>query len=203
MTPHEIYLDKSEAKKCLFCGAEFYRDKRCTWKHWDKAKFCSRTCAGQYGGAISTSKMPSKPDYFWAKVEKRGELECWDWTGSKDRHGYGMFPYKGKMQRASRYALELSGVVIPHGHYACHTCDNPSCVNPSHIYAGTPKDNSADKINRKRQPLGSMCTSAKLTEQQVLSIRSDGRRKEILAMEYGVSPGNIKLILSRKTWRHI
>jgi hypothetical protein len=142
-------------------------------------------------------------EYFWNRVEKRGATECWPWIGIRDHQGYGVFPYKAKMYRAPRFLLEVTGTIIPKGYYACHKCDNPSCVNPSHVYAGTPQENSNDKIQRKRQPMGSNCSASKLNEEQVIQIRIDSRRTEVIAEEYGVSCSNIGFIKSRKTWRHI
>lgn len=91
---------------------------------------------------------------FWAKVQKGPG--CWLWMGSlssKDPNkAYGTLHDKGKSLRASRIAWELAnGKPFPSERMACHTCDNPRCVNPEHIYPGTARDNALDAIHRGRQ----------------------------------------------------
>lgn len=79
---------------------------------------------------------------FWRKVKKT--RACWVWTGCK-RQGYGiMGDGKGGQVSTHRFSWELHFGPIPDGLIICHTCDNPSCVNPSHLYAGTQSDNMKD-----------------------------------------------------------
>lgn len=79
---------------------------------------------------------------FWNKVEKTDG--CWLWTASKNRQGYGYFRFDGKMMKAHRMAWLLVHGEIPEGMLVCHTCDNPSCVNPEHLWLGTNQDNQND-----------------------------------------------------------
>ena len=98
---------------------------------------------------------------------------------------------------------------IPKGLLICHTCDNPKCIHPDHLYLGTQKQNVKDITDRNRWPIrtGELSTVSKLTERDVLEIR----RKYIpwkyscqkLAHEFGVDMTNIWLIIKRKTWSHI
>ena len=85
---------------------------------------------------------------FWDKVDKSGD--CWMWTASVRGHGYGAFFYKGKVQRANRVSWELENGPIPSGMVIMHTCDNPLCVNPRHLSAGTQKENVQDSISKGR-----------------------------------------------------
>lgn len=89
-------------------------------------------------------------DRFWAKVDRRGEDECWLWLGAHDGR-YGQLWKDGRNQRAHRISWEIHhGVEFPDGMDACHTCDTPSCVNPAHIFPGTPSDNARDALAKGR-----------------------------------------------------
>lgn len=88
-------------------------------------------------------------EVFWTKVTKTES--CWIWNGGKNPKGYGRFYFKGKVRQAHRVAWELyRQKEIPPNKEACHTCDNPSCVNPLHIFIGTKSDNMQDAILKGR-----------------------------------------------------
>lgn len=84
---------------------------------------------------------------FWAKVDKRGPDECWNWLGAKARArgGYGQFGIRGYIARAHRVSWKLFHGDIPEGVLVLHKCGNPSCVNPDHLYLGNNSDNMMDK----------------------------------------------------------
>ena len=143
---------------------------------------------------------------------------CVLWTACKNRRGYGYFRVYGKLRIASRVAWELANGTIPDEMCVLHHCDNPSCVNPAHLFLGTKADNGADMVAKGRQARGdrhgsrlhpgsrqrgSLHVRAKLTEADVLAILGDKRSKRIVAKEYGVSHHSIHLIRHRKTWRHV
>lgn len=144
------FADKTNSKLCAHCGATFYRDKRNTYAHWGRAKFCSRNCAGAAIGAAKVTVRPSREDAF-AKWFSAGE-GCWEWQGATDRDGYGIFTYAGETHRAGRIALELDGRKPGSGEMACHHCDNPRCVRPDHLFVGSNQDNMQDMVRKGRNP---------------------------------------------------
>jgi len=145
------------------------------------------------------------PEDFWAKVEVGDKHECWPWRGSISNKGYGQLYIGGTMRTAQSVAIEMSGGVIPDGHFSCHHCDNPPCCNPSHLFTGTPAQNSADMIAKGRQKVyrGEDSHNAKLTEKKVIAIRADDRIYRVIAADYGVSRACIGLIKVRKNWKHV
>lgn len=145
---------------------------------------------------------------FRSKVQHRAHDECWPWLGSVS-DGYGVFWLEGRNRPASQCALALDGrpVDTAQGQIACHHCDNPICVNPTHLYVGTPLSNVRDMDSRGRRvsrvahprATGERNHRAKLTDRQVQDIRAryTGRRGEQteIAQEYGVTQALISLVV--------
>lgn len=88
------------------------------------------------------------PESFWARVDKN--RECWEWTGSRMPSGYGRIAFNGRQEYTHRLAYELTNGPIPDGMCVCHTCDNPPCCNPAHLWLGTMTDNIADRHAKGR-----------------------------------------------------
>lgn len=140
---------------------------------------------------------------FWSKVDIRGADECWPWLGWKNADGYGYFRIGSKKVKAHRVAFELTnGPLKNHG---LHTCDNPPCCNYGHLWDGTHQQNMRDRDTKGRlgERRGTANGNAKLTEEQVLAIRSDSRTSRALADEYGVNRKTIESIWHRKKWQHL
>lgn len=79
---------------------------------------------------------------------------CWNWTAYKNRQGYGTFRYKDKKWQANRFSYQIFVGNIPESMCVCHKCDNPSCVNPKHLFLGTKLDNKMDCVEKGRHAHG-------------------------------------------------
>ena len=143
---------------------------------------------------------------FWDKVNVTSPSGCWLWKGAKDCEGYGFIKRKDGVQlRAHRMSYEFYQGPIPDNYQICHHCDNPSCVNPNHLFAGTNSDNMRDCIRKNRKPpvRGTKNPMAKLTDNQVIDIRKDTRPSKAIAGEYQITPDYVNTIKRRGTWKHI
>jgi len=145
-------------------------------------------------------------DRFDCRVERIPGVDCWIWNGSTNKNGYGMV-YFNQQQRSTAHRVSYSLYVgpVPRGQYVLHKCDVHSCVNPDHLFAGTPLDNMRDMINKGRNvnPCGEKAPRAKLTEKQVLAILRDNRGNTVVAKDYGVCDVTICDIRKGRTWRHL
>lgn len=148
-------------------------------------------------------------DRFWSKVDQGDSEECWPWIGSKlkARGNYGQINIKYKILYAHRVAWEIENGPIPSGFLICHTCHNPPCCNPAHLYAGTYGDNGHDAAVRgligKWDRRGTKNPQSKLTENDVRNIRerlASGETKEQIAKSYNVNPPAIYQIERGKNW---
>jgi hypothetical protein len=151
---------------------------------------------------------------FWARVNKSGEDECWEWTGTCNSTGYGNVAWDGKIYTTHRIAAWLSGLVdtpsAPESSktptHVLHRCDNRKCCNPHHFFLGTFTDNMRDAYakGRKKQPNGQRHVNSKLTNAQAVEIRARYKNGELqvpLAKEYGVSQRAISLIVRGESYK--
>lgn len=97
---------------------------------------------------------PQDIQRFHSKVQAQASGDCWPYQGAKFFRGYGAFKVKGRMLKAHRVAYFLHYGVDPSNLLTLHTCDNPPCCNPAHLYLGTTQDNSRDAVLRNRMPKG-------------------------------------------------
>ena len=149
---------------------------------------------------ISQKWIKERFERFFNKTEN-----CWEWSGSLRGKGYGGFSLNNKTKIASRVSYELYKEPIPKGLLVCHTCNNPKCVNPDHLYLGTYSDNTQQAVQENRQYIakGEANGSSKLTEDQILLIRKDHRAQRAIAKDYGCSQLHISRIKRKLVWKHL
>mgnify|MGYP001563699001 CR=1 FL=1 len=141
--------------------------------------------------------------------ESGGIDSCWEWSGYQDKDGYGrMRPGFGKNYwGAHRYAYMKFVGPIPEGIMVLHECDNPSCVNPRHLFLGTNRDNVDDMMQKGRVRYGEAIFKAKLNASKVIEIRKLIILKEesqvAIGRRFGVSKTVIGMIARGKLWRHV
>lgn len=174
--------------------------------------------------------MTSLAERLWAKVNKNGPVPahrpdlgpCWLWTGAVNKNGYGSIGRGGKKGPTANMhvvAFEVQFGPVPEGKMVLHHCDVKLCAR--HVYAGTHARNMQDRQERGRTasgersgvhtkpqafPVGSARGHAKLTEEQVRSLRQEhaaGATQVALCEKYGVSSGNMSLIVRNKRWVHV
>lgn len=140
--------------------------------------------------------------------------KCWEWQGAKHPYGYGAIGRNAKVMLVHRLSWELYNGPIPNGLFVLHTCDNPPCWNPAHLFLGTHQDNSDDKVRKGRQGYstdnagvmraGEDHKMAKLTWEDVRQIRkrwANGERQAYLAKEFKMSNGQICEIVHNRAWK--
>lgn len=162
---------------------------------------------------MSEIKRGPKPrpwaERFWEKVDRSaGASACWPWLGSyftrngKKRYGRFMRAREDGVG-AHRMAFELSKGEIPSELMVRHQCDNEGCCNPKHLILGTHQNNMDDMTSRGRSARGERDHTAKLTEKDVLEIRSSSMSTNEIAERFGIHRRTVYEIRWRKRWRHV
>lgn len=161
---------------------------------------------------------------FWSKVAITQPNECWEWQDKKDKDGYGRITLQYINYKAHRLAYVIQNGPFPaEKPFAVHSCDNPGCVNPAHIRAGTIAENNADMIAKNRQrsitgddhysrtnpervSRGENSGKGRLTNQIVLEIRAmrnAGMVQQSIADQFHISQSLVSLIVRKKLWAHL
>lgn len=163
--------------KCHFCKKDYQRPLQ-----GGRAFYCSVLCRFK---------------------DKTKEVNgCWEWVGHKNNDGYGTMQFGKRSLKAHRVSYELFKGKIPLKIEVCHNCDNPSCVNPDHLFLGTHSENMGDMAQKMRRK-----KKTKLTPEKVLEIRKLLKEKEMsqyeIASKFGVTQGNIWCISKNQIWKHL
>jgi hypothetical protein len=142
---------------------------------------------------------------FLEKVDRSSD--CWTWKGTMHSAGYGVFGVRrGAQVKAHRAAYFIANDEIHGDQLVCHRCDNPRCVNPSHLFLGTFADNKADCVAKRRHGFGERNGRAKLTESSVREIRARrllGESLRSISKAFGVSKPVVAQVCSRERWGHV
>ena len=177
--------------------------------------------------------MPRVKDfaaYFWKKVGPPDRNGCRNYTGCLGSKNYGHIGRNGRIEKAHRIAWELANGRSPVDFLVCHSCDNPTCCNPDHLFLGTDADNMRDMARKGRDgfskhphvyghlfhnrfrrghsvSIGERHSQAKLTNEQVLAIRrryagGDCSQTD-LAREYGLTQSHVGDIVRGELWTHL
>lgn len=215
-----------ETITCQVCGEEF---RMLTNTHLAKHDLTPSEYESVYGEPTRTEESNSKvasaiegieretvpaENRFWEKVDKTGSDDCWEWKGAKDTNGYGNFYLEeGCWTGAHRYSLCLSENKQPMKEelYVCHHCDNPSCVNPDHLFWGRQKDNIEDMYvkgrNNDKGPKGESNWHSKLSEEQVQEIKDlldkGNLTQEEISELFSVDQTTISSIKREESWSHL
>lgn len=146
---------------------------------------------------------------------------CWLWTGAGSDDRYGVITHQRQHYSTHRVAYELWKGPIPFGLFVCHSCDNPACCNPDHLFLGTPKENTDDMVSKGRRvtPASAFTketirqqiatgrkTGQKLLPDDVLTIRqrvSRGENRKLICAEFGISNSTISAIVTGQNWRSV
>lgn len=164
-------------------------------------------------------------DRFWEKVDKSGD--CWNWMGSKDKHGYGVLSVENRPMRANRLCWIINEGPIPKGLHVLHTCDNPACVRPDHLFLGTHADNMQDcakkgrvgsqvhperyprgprPLGQQQQVRGEAHGKAKLNDAVVRRIReldTQGYNYTQIGCMFNVGRNTVRRVIQRECWQHV
>lgn len=149
---------------------------------------------------------------------------CWEWKRGKTPAGYGRIVINGRGEYAHRVAYELVHGKIPEGMHVCHSCDNPACCNPAHLWVGTPKDNMQDRDTKGRGrykspaekkparqlPSGEyspFVSAWKVTPDDVRVIReirnAQGLSYRRIGLMFGISETATEYIIKHRTWKQV
>ena len=186
------------ASQCPQCRAMFYRSPS------QRGSFCSKPC----WYAFRSAKPSTLPQRFRSGVDTSGGGDaCHNWMKSCVGTGYGAIRERGVTIRCNRLAYELAhGVVLTTEQHVLHSCDNPRCCNPKHLFLGTPKTNSDDKIAKGRNVSGERHHAyrfSKADKAAMAALRASGRSVRYIAALFKCSEGYVSAVCSAERQVHM
>lgn len=131
---------------------------------------------------------------------------CFEWQWNRNKDGYGTLSFHNRKSTAHRVSYQTFRGDIPAGVFVCHHCDNPSCINPAHLFLGTALDNKRDCVKKSRHSHGTKVNTNKLSVSDVREIRrlrSAGQTILSIANRYGITDACVSHIYSRRIWKHV
>jgi hypothetical protein len=166
-------------------------------------------------GPRPPGRPANTPDVLWSKVDKKGEDECWNWLGFKNEDGYGRVQINDWQYYAHRviYNLVFPDVInikapklTDEKGFLLHTCDNPSCCNPKHLWVGTHKENMEDKVKKNRQKrfpsdTGPRCKLTMQQAKEARQLRKEGISTRELALRFGLSLPSMKTLIRGDSYK--
>ncbi len=181
--------------------------------HWRKWK--------AYGDPLGSAPIKNTIEKFWSLLDKSGGPDtCWPWMGPRLASEYGTFGFMGHKWLVHRLSAHLSGMAIE-GRVVCHSCDNPICGNPAHLWVGSQKDNMQDARNKNRlptgdnhyfrktpnkRPYGERNGQSTLTESDVVEMRrlhAAGVTQRTISAQFGICNQQVSRIINRLRWAHV
>jgi len=189
---------------CAHCSTQFVIGYRLAAKRLARPAYCSDDC--HYRAKRERSERDLRKR-FMLFVPTGAVHECWEWTGRLSKSGYGNIDFEKRPHQATRVMWFLT-----HGEWpslnVCHSCDNPPCVNPAHLWLGTDLDNVRDMILKgraRRGPprFGPDNHNTKLTADAVRAIRASKLSNSDLAKQYSVTPSAVYNVRAWKAWKHV
>ena len=202
----EAAAEANPPRTCEECGATF-TPQSANQVRLGFGRFCSVACT-------KAAERQHTRRQFWERTDQSGGPDaCWPWQGYCNDQGYGKVNSEGKKWATHRLAFTIAYGPIPDEVDVLHSCDNPPCCNPAHLFLGDDFDNQQDAVakGRKGGPRpgymkGEGHIHAKLTEVAVRDIRArvaSGELPDDLALEFGVALRTVKDVLARRTWNHV
>ena len=219
-------------KFCLVCGVRIEKPYKLSKLSFMQVYYCSTICSniGRHDACIQRElEGQLKQVEEYKELRRRKALirrdpvayadylltqviitpvGCMEWIGACDFAGYGLFTYNGVVCQVTRFVYKYLIGSIPEKFMICHTCDNPSCVNPAHLFLGTNQENvqDASRKGRLHRPKGELNPAHILTTEQVTFVRS--RRfslKELglIAESYGMSQESLRKIAGGRGWADV
>lgn len=147
-----------------------------------------------------TLELQNQPQPIKERYAADPSTGCWNWLRGKDKDGYGKLQVGSRHVRAHRHLWEIANGPIPAGLLLCHKCDNPSCVNPDHLFLGDHAVNHRDRGQKGRTARGERAGAAKLTAAAVAEIRATRPGEREAAERYGIRRSQYYRILRGASW---